>query len=119
MDIEYIIKNFKKVSAIKTSRGDDRLFFIDEENNHLYVFGPSSFIRKAFDKKDRQKIIIVEYENGPYLQAGDKIYGEYLILYFEVFEDHGIAVTKIILTKESKKKKSKKKTHINTNENIG
>ena len=61
----------------------------------------------------------MEYENGPYLQVGDKIYGEYFISDFEVSEDHGIPVTKIGLTKEIKKKKSKKKTHINTDETIG
>ena len=56
MDIESIIKNFRKVSAIKTSKGDDRLFFIDEIKNNLYLFGPSNFIRKAFDKKNKEKI---------------------------------------------------------------
>lgn len=119
MDIESIIKNFRKVSAIKTSKGDDRLFFIDEIKNNLYLFGPSNFIRKAFDKKNKEKILIIEYENGPYLQVGDKIYGEYFISDFEVTEDHGIPVTKIGLSKELKKKKIKKKTRINNDENIG
>lgn len=111
MTIEEIIKNFKVVGRNQTKTGEDRCFFLDETLNILYCFGPSNYVREAFDHKDKEKILIVEYENGPYLQLNDNVYGNLVIKKFEVFTDHGILITamhlgeKVEIVKKKKKKK--------------
>lgn len=109
MTIEDIIQSCRNVGVNKTKTGDDRLFYIDDMQNILYCFGPSAYIRKALDKKDKEKILIVEYENGPYLQIGDNVYSEKIIKKFECFQDHGIEITAMHLGEKVEIKKKKKK----------
>jgi hypothetical protein len=113
MTIEDIIKNYKVVGRNKTKTGEDRCFFLNEIDNILYCFGPSNYVRQAFDEKDKEKILIIEYENGPYLQVGDNVYGEKIIQKFELFTDHGIPITAMHLADklqiQTKKKKRNKK----------
>jgi hypothetical protein len=95
--IESIIEKHKNVGNIKTKSGDDRLFYLDEENNILYCFGPSSYVRQAKQSAESDRVMIVEYENGPYLQVGDNVYGDMIIKDFIMSTDHGIVVTCMIL----------------------
>ena len=114
MTIEDIIKNYKIVGQNKTKTGEDRCFFLDEVSNILYCFGPSSYVRQAFDHKNKEKILIVEYENGPYLQILDNVYGNLVIDKFQVFSDHGILITAMHLKEKKEIKKKKKKKNGNT-----
>jgi len=97
MKITDILEKFKNVGVQKTKTGDDRIFFLDEENDVLYCFGPSKYVRKALENKDSTRVMIVEYENGPYLQVGDNVYGDKIVRDFEFDEDHGIVITGMIL----------------------
>lgn len=97
MQITDILEKFKNVGVQKTKTGDDRVFFLDEENDVLYCFGPSKYVRKALENKDSTRVMIVEYENGPYLQVGDNVYGTKVIRDFNFHEDHGIIITAMIL----------------------
>lgn len=114
MTIEDIIKNYKNIGRQQTKKGEDRCFFLDEESNILYCFGPSSYVRQAFDHKNKEKILIVEYENGPYLQINDNVYGNLVINKFELFDDHGILITAMHLKEKQEIKKKKKKKKRNT-----
>jgi hypothetical protein len=96
-DIRYIADNYKFISSKKTQMGDDRLFFLDEDNIILYCMGPSRYIRKAKESAESERIMIVEYEGGPYLQVGDNVYDDQIIRDFVFFEDQGIIITGMIL----------------------
>jgi len=112
MTIEDIIKNYKVVGRNQTKTGEDRCFFLNEHDNILYCFGPSNYIRQAFDENNREKIVIIEYENGPYLQLNDNVYSDKVIKKFEIFTDHGIPITAMHLGEKIEipnKKKRKKK----------
>jgi hypothetical protein len=97
MTIEEIMKNHKFVSRMQTKSGDDRLFYLDEENDILYCFGPSLYIRQSKESVESERIMIMEYDEGPYLQVGDNVYGEKIIRDFTFVRDHGIMVTGMIL----------------------
>jgi hypothetical protein len=98
LTIEEIIKNYKFISKMQTSSGDDRLFYLDEENNILYCFGPSMMIRQSKESAESERIMIMEYHpGGPYLQVGDNVYDDKIIRDFTFFKDHGIMVTGMIL----------------------
>jgi hypothetical protein len=109
MTIEDIIKNYKVIGRNQTKTGEDRCFFLNETDNILYCFGPSNYIRQAFDKKDREKIVIIEFENGPYLEIGDNVYAEKVIIKFELFTDHGIPIAALHLGNKIEPKKKKRK----------
>jgi len=109
MTIEDIIKNYKVIGRNKTKTGEDRCFFLNEIDNILYCFGPSNYIRQAFDKKNKEKIVIVEFENGPYLELGDNVYSDKVISKFELFTDHGIPIAALHLSNKEEKKKKRKK----------
>jgi len=97
MNITEIIEKYKNVGRHTTKTGDDRAFFLDEENDILYCFGPSRYVRKALENKDSTRVMIVEYENGPYFQVGDNVYADKVIRDFDFHEDHGIIITAILL----------------------
>lgn len=95
--IEYIIKHHKNVGYKKTSSGQERLFYINEDESILYCFGPTSYVRRAKETKDSDRIMIVEFLEGPYFQVNDNVYGNKIIKDFIYFEDHGIPVVGMIL----------------------
>lgn len=97
MTIEDIIKKYKFISRVQTKSGDDRLFYLDEEQNILYCFGPSLYVRQSKESAESERIMIVEYEHGPYLQVGDNVYDDKIIRDFIVFKDHDILVTGMVL----------------------
>ena len=92
MTIEEIIQNLRPVLNTKTSTGDDRCFFEDENNKILYVFGPSSHIRQGFKDKTQETIHVLEFENGPYIGVGDEILSNKYASSLGITYDHGIPI---------------------------
>ena len=99
MTIRDIIEKYKFISSAKTKSGDDRLFYMDEESQILYCFGPSLYVRQSKETVESERIMIVEYEHGPYLQVGDNVYDDKIIRDFTIFRDEEseIIVTGMIL----------------------
>jgi len=96
--IEYIAKTYKHVGSKKTSKLNyDRLFFLDEKNNILYCFGPSYYVRRSTESAESERVMVMEYEDGPYLQVGDNVYDDKIIRDFVFYNDQGIIITGMIL----------------------
>jgi hypothetical protein len=87
MTIKDIIEKYKFISRMQTKSGDDRLFYLDEENQILYCFGPSLYVRQSKESAESERIMIVEYEHGPYVQVGDNVYDDKIIRDFTIFRD--------------------------------
>jgi hypothetical protein len=109
MTIEDVLKTCKPILATRTKAGDSRCFFEDEENKIVYVFGPSSYIRQGFPKKNQEYIEVLEFENGPYIGLGDEVLSGKFATGLGITYDHGIPLVTINYANEPKKSKRKKK----------
>ena len=109
MGIEQIISSCKHVLGAKTSKGDERYFFEDEDNKIVYIFGPCSFLRIGYTDKSQTDIEVIEFENGPYFGLGDEILSNKFAVGIGLTYDNGIPLVSVSYEAEPKPKKKKRK----------
>lgn len=109
MNIEEVMKTCRSILTTKNKVGDVRCFFEDELNKILYVFGPCSYVRTGFPKKDNSNIEVLEFESGPYIAVGEEVLSGKYANSIGITYDHGIPLVSIHYSNEQKPIKKRKK----------
>lgn len=84
------------------------VFFEDEANKILYIFGPSGFVRQGFKNSKSDELHVVEFEDGPYIGLGDEILSGKFALTLGITYEEGIPLVSVNYGAKPKKKKKRK-----------
>ena len=90
--IEDIIKNHRFVLRTNSKQNDERIFYEDESNNIVYVFGPSSFMRYGYKDETQNELFCLDFEGGPSIGLGDEILKDKFVTSIGISFDNAIPI---------------------------
>ena len=90
--IEDIIKNHRFVLRTNSKQNDERIFYEDESNNIVYVFGPSHFMRYGYKDETQNELFCLDFEGGPSIGLGEEILKDKFVTSIGITFDNGIPI---------------------------